>query len=197
MSRRYFVFPRGKPYDKANFLPEDREKLRKLFDNFLDSENEFSPNSGEMLDDTGISSAVASLKEAFARSNTAKKDVVRVLADIVNDIFPLPPPIPDKPPALWTDDRARAFATPRDFLENVYGPWLKDGLSWPYLYKHDRPLYNAVRYQLKKSNISLDDFLPSKSVLVQREIDSAGPEGVRAATRIHRNVQSRIAQNRP
>ena len=135
-----------------------------------------------LLDIMDIDDLISSLADKFAVSSTPKDVVEAKLLQISNRLFPKNP-LPAVPPELWTDKSARRFETPRAFVEDVYKPWFETELSWPYLYKNDRPVYNALRYQLKKANVSLNGYLPSKSDLVRRDLEQAGPEGLKQAMR--------------
>lgn len=116
-----------------------------------------------------------------------RQEIMRQFVDLV---IPPPPPLPEKPPELWSDETARRFATPRAFVEEIYKDWLNTNLSWPYLRK-DKPLYHALRYQLTKDGIDLNDYLPSKAALVDHDLKRAGPDGMRNAARLIRAAERR------
>ena len=142
----------------------------------------------KLLLDMGIDEQIEILLGKFLAEKTPEDVVNAKLSQITRRLFP-PNPLPTIPPELWSDDSARRFKTPRDFVETIYEPWFKTELSWPYLYKNDRPVYNALRYQLTKASVSLNSYLPSKSALVKRDLEQAGRDGLKQAMRRVRAMQ--------
>ena len=182
-----------------NYAPEPRRVFNgDSWTVDLDEPQDILHTGGGMPKDkaekSDLDKAIDTLTEVFNRQQTPKHVVEEHLLKIKNRLFPPPPPLPEKPPELWGGEAARRFASPREFVESVYAPWLTNELSWPYFRLRDSDLYHALRYQLKKQGVKPEQYLPSKADLVKRDLDQAGPAGIKRAARIvsaaHRRQQT-------
>lgn len=98
--------------------------------------------------------------------------------------------LPKVAPELYAS-RANRKENPVEFIKRVYAPWLGRGLDRPTILRLDKQLYHGLtQWRLKHGPDDLD--LPKKSDVVTREIDQAGPDGIREARRL-----ARAASNRP
>lgn len=73
------------------------------------------------------------------------------------------PPLPEKAPALWSEDK-QPGDTPPDFIKRHYGPWVKadlSGITRPDIKRLDSSLYMALANWLRKHELPSDLSLPT------------------------------------
>lgn len=132
------------------------------------------------------------IKSAPSPSETSSVSLEAPNPKEAHKALTLPDPVHDRGSyELWAN-RINRNETPLEFMSRVWGRYIADGVMYQIDLKGqqrtatnpnprraiDKTLFDAVWKQCKEEGKNLNDYLPNKSIQIDREFDSYGIQGI-------------------